>query len=88
MSRSAGGRSLKHGRRSVSDRSLRQGKQGDNRGGNCPGCGSAPIEACRKADVVHDYPLTAVRLGRFFGLLFIAVVEVGRAQVLLGVQAV
>ena len=40
---------------------------------------NAPIEACRKADGVHDYPLTAVRLGRFFGLLSIAVVEAGRA---------
>jgi hypothetical protein len=36
---------------------------------NCPGRGNAPIEACRKADGVHDYPLTAVRLGWFFGLL-------------------
>jgi FkbM family methyltransferase len=33
------------------------------------GCGSAPIEACREADGVHDCPLTAVRLGRFFWLL-------------------
>jgi hypothetical protein len=60
------------------DRSLRQGRRGDTIAAS-PGCGSAPIEACRKADGVHDYPLTAVRLGRFFGLLSNAVVEAGRA---------
>ena len=55
---------------------LARGKAGRYRGGNCPGCGSAPIEACREADGLG---LTAVRLGRFFGLLSIAVVEAGRA---------
>ena len=66
------------GRRS-SATELAPGKTGRYGGGNCPGCGSAPIEACREADGVNDYPLTAVRLGRFFGLLSIAVVEAGRA---------
>ena len=66
---------------------LARGKAGRYGGGNCPGCGSAPIEACRKADGVHDYPLTAVRLGRYLTITVIAVVDVGRAQVLLGVQA-
>jgi hypothetical protein len=66
---------------------LAPGGAGRYHGGNCPGCGSAPIEACRKADGVHDYPLTAVRLGRYLTITVIAVVDVGRAQVLLGVQA-
>ena len=37
-------------RRSVSGRSLRQGRQGDTVEAIAPGCGNAPIEACRKAD--------------------------------------
>ena len=56
---------------------LAPGKAGRYGRGNCPGCGSAPIEACRKADGAHEYPLTAVRLGRFFGSFSIAVVEAG-----------
>jgi hypothetical protein len=36
--------------RSVQRQELAPGKAGRYRGGNCPGCGSAPIEACRKAD--------------------------------------
>ena len=51
-------------------------KAGRYDGGNCPGCGSAPIEACRKADS-RDPPgrqrngggATAVRLERYYGLL-------------------
>jgi hypothetical protein len=31
-------------------RELASGEAGRYRGGNCPGCGNAPIEACRKAD--------------------------------------
>ena len=64
---------------------LAPGKAGRYHGGNCPGCGNAPIEACRKADGLVPY------CGSSWALLkdtVIAVVDVGRAQVLLGVRAI
>ncbi len=64
------------GRRSVSDRSLRQGQPGDTVEGNCPGCEKAPIVACRKADGLVPY------CGSSWTVLWVAsnaVVEAGRA---------
>jgi hypothetical protein len=56
-----GNRSLEQRQALHQRQELAPGKAGRYRGGNCPGCGSAPIEACCKADGVH----TIIPLLRF-----------------------
>ena len=50
MSRPTPGAALDHPQALRRRQELAPGKAGRYHGGNCPGCGSAPIEACRKAD--------------------------------------
>jgi hypothetical protein len=62
------------GRRSVSDRSLRQGRQGDTVEAIAP-------DAQRSDRGMLQGGWTAVRLGRYLSVTAVAVVYVGRAQV-------
>jgi hypothetical protein len=62
-------------------RSLRQGRQGDTLEAIAP-----DAAALRSRHSQGGW--TAVRLGRYLSITVIAVADVGRAQVLLGVQAV